>query len=203
MGGGTQPPRREEVIKHLPGEVSSEQGRETTEGVEGQMDLQTVASITGIVSSLAVALTLVVLIVSIRQNTKSQKVLAVQSLAAAIATINVPAMESPELGTALASATRDWRSATREQRIVAHFFHFSYFKLIETAWYQQKAGVLEQEQWAGWENVMRLFYHSDGVKHVWWPSRARAYSPAFQKYLAETEPPAEVGSLTDIFDGMG
>lgn len=167
------------------------------------MDLQSVASITGIVSSIAVTLTLVVLIVSIRQNTKSQKVLAVQSLAAAIAAINVPAMESPALGAALASATKDWRSATREQRILAHFFLFSYFKLIETAWYQQQTGVLEPGQWAGWEIVMRMFYHSAGVREGWWPHRGHAYSPEFRQYLASTAPPADVGTLTEIFDQGG
>lgn len=130
------------------------------------MDLQSVALLTGIISSIAVTATLVVLIVSIRQNTQSQRILAVQSLTAAITAINVPAMESPELGAALASVTRDWNTATREQRFVAHFFLFSYFKLAETAWYQQKAGVLESELWTGWETLMRLFYHSSGTKEV-------------------------------------
>jgi hypothetical protein len=164
------------------------------------MYLQTVSLITGIVSSIAVALSLVFVIVSIRQNTNSQKVLAVQSLAASIAAINIPAMESSELGEALQAATTDWRQASREQRIVAHFFLFSYFKLAETAWYQHNSGVLEPGQWFGWESVMRLFYHSDGVRRGWWPHRQSAYSPAFRDYLASTAPPEGVGSLADIFD---
>jgi hypothetical protein len=163
------------------------------------VDLQTAASLTGIVSSLAGTATLVVLVVSIRQNTKSQRVLAVQSLATAIADINIPAMEAPELGEALAAATRDWQTASREQRIIAHFFLFSYFKLAETAWYQQKAGVLEPGQWAGWERAMRMYYHSEGVKRVWWPNRGAAYSNEFQDYLAASEVPAGIGSLGDIF----
>jgi hypothetical protein len=64
------------------------------------MRLQELVALAEIVSALAVLLTLVVLIVSIRQNTKSQKALVVDSLAAAIASINVPAMESPVLGSA-------------------------------------------------------------------------------------------------------
>jgi hypothetical protein len=48
------------------------------------MDLQLFVSIAQIVSALAVLFTLLGLIVSIRQNTKSQKALAVDSLAAAI-----------------------------------------------------------------------------------------------------------------------
>jgi hypothetical protein len=164
------------------------------------MNLQSLVSLAEIVNALAVTATLVVLVVSIRQNTKAQKVLAVESLSAAIAAINVPAMESPALGSALSKAVKDWGSASRDERILAHFFLFSYFKLIETAWYQRKAGTLEEEQWAGWEKVMRMFYHSDGVRSVWWPHRRHAYSPAFQKYLSESAPPGEIGALTDIFD---
>jgi hypothetical protein len=164
------------------------------------MDLQTLVAWTTVIGSVAVTLTLVVLIVSIRQNTKAQRVLAVQSLLSSIAAINVPAMETAALGQALAAATKDWRKASREQRVIAHFFLFSYFKLSETAWYQKKAGVLEPGQWAGWESVIRMYYHSSGVKDVWWPARGQAYSPAFQKYLSETEPPTNVGTLSDIFD---
>src|ERR1700739_2584036 len=99
------------------------------------MNLQELVALAEIVSAFAVVLTLIVLIISIRQNTKSQKALAVDSLAAAITSINVPAMESPVLGVALAKATADWNSANREERIVAHFFLFCFFKLLENAWY--------------------------------------------------------------------
>jgi hypothetical protein len=164
------------------------------------MDLQVLVALAEIVSASAVVLTLVVLIVSIRQNTRSQKALVVDSLAAAITSINVPAMESPVLGSALSKATTDWGSASREERIVAHYFLFSFFKLLENAWYQQKTGVLDQAQWLGWEKLLRKYYHSDGVRRVWWPARQHGYSPEFQTYLSGTKPPDELGSLTDLFD---
>ena len=82
------------------------------------MNLQVFVAIAEIVSALAVTLTLAVLIVSIRQNTRSQKALVVDSLAAAITSINVPAMESPTLGSALSKVTVDWSSADREERII-------------------------------------------------------------------------------------
>jgi hypothetical protein len=164
------------------------------------MNLQVLVALAEIVSALAVVLTLVVLIVSIRQNTKSQKALVVDSLAAAITSINVPAMESPALGSALSKATVDWNSASREERIISHYFLFSLFKLLENAWYQQKTGVLDQAHWLGWESLLRKYYHSDGVRQVWWPSRKHAYSPEFQNFLSETKPPEELSSLGELFD---
>ena len=164
------------------------------------MNLQVLVALAEIVSASAVLLTLIVLIVSIRQNTRSQKTLVVDSLAAAIASINVPAMESHALGSAISKATTDWASATREERIVTHYFLFSLFKLLENAWYQQKAGILDKAQWLGWETLLRKYYHSDGVGRVWWPGRQHAYSPEFQKFLSGTKPPDELGSLNELFD---
>ena len=89
------------------------------------MNLQTWVSLAEIISAFAVTLTLIAVIVSVRQNTRSQKALAVESLAAAITAINLPGMESPALGAALANTTADWSLASREERIMAHYFLFS------------------------------------------------------------------------------
>src|SRR5215831_14197069 len=83
-----------------------------------RMDLQSFVAVAQIVSALAVVLTLIAVIVSLRQNTRSQKALVVDSLAAAITSINVPAMEWPFLGSALSKVTVDWSSADREERII-------------------------------------------------------------------------------------
>jgi hypothetical protein len=163
------------------------------------MNLQTWVALAQIISALAVTLTLIAVIVSLRQNTRSQKALAVESLAAAITAINVPAIQSPALGAALAKATADWDSASPEQRMIVHFFLFSFFKLLENAWYQRKAGILDQAQWIGWETLLRKYYHAHGVQKAWWPARKNGYSPEFQKFLSETKPPEELGSLSDLF----
>src|SRR5260221_8746867 len=164
------------------------------------MSLQDVGTLSEIINAVAVTMTLIVLIVSIRQNTQSQKVVAVESLAAAITSINIPAMESPVLGAALMNVMRDWDGATRDERIIAHYFLFCYFKLGEQAWYQYKAKVLDAGQWSGWERAVRAYFHSPGIQRVWLPNRRNAYSPDFQTYLAQTTPPSDIGALSDIFE---
>src|SRR5436190_22342085 len=164
------------------------------------MTLRMWVDVAQIVSALAVTLTLLAVILTIRQNTRSQKAVAVDSLAAAITSINVPAMESHILGSALTKVTADWSSASREERIIAHYFLFSLFKLLENAWYQQRAGILDQSHWLGWESLLRKYYHSEGVRRVWWPSRRHAYSPKFQNFLSESKPPEELSRLGELFD---
>lgn len=167
------------------------------------MTLNDVYLLSQIIASLAVIATLIALVISLRQNTRAQRIAAVQSITAAITAINVPAMESPVLGKALASATADWSKATRDERIVAHYFLFSFFKLCEQAWVQNKAGALDEAQWAGWEMSLLRLYHSPGVQAVWWPQRRYAYSQAFQDYLAQSRLPdwASQGTQYDMFEG--
>lgn len=63
-----------------------------------------------------------------------------------------------------------------------------------------KAKILDRGQWLGWEKALRKYYHSKGVREVWWPNRRNAYSKEFQKFLSETTPPTDLGSLSEIFD---
>lgn len=164
------------------------------------MSLEQASYLSQVIAALAVVASLVFVGLQVRQNTRAQRVVAVNSLAAAAVAINVPAMSSPTVGEALAKALADWPSATREQRIIAHYHMFSFFKLSESAWYQRKVDVLDESQWAGWETLLLAFYHSNGIKNGWWPRRGDVYSPEFQAFLAgSTDRSAQTASLEDIF----
>jgi hypothetical protein len=165
------------------------------------MTLEQLSLLAQIVGAVAVLASLIFVGLQIRQNTMSQHVVAVESLAAAIAAINVPAMQSPVLGAALTKVVKDWSFASHDERVVAHYFLFCFFKLHEQAWYQHKSRVLDDAQWVGWENLIRFYYHSPGIQQTWWPSRRQAFSPQFQAYLAATEPPQAMGTLSDLFGG--
>lgn len=162
------------------------------------MSLSELADLGSVVAALAVVLTLPVLIISIRQNTKAQRAVVVDSLAKAIAEINVPLTENPAIGAALQAVVKDWHGATRDQRIMAHYFFYSIFKLHENAWYQMRAGILERQVWEGWEVNLRAFYHQPGIQNVWWPARQHSYSKEFRDHLAASQP-GPSGSLDDIF----
>src|SRR5436309_7195522 len=164
------------------------------------MTLQMWVDLAQIISASAVTLTLLAVIMTIRQNTRSQKALAVDSLAAAITSINVPAMKSHILGSALSKATADWGSASREERVIAHFFLFSFFKLLENAWYQRRAGILDQAQWIGWETLLRKYYHAYGCGSGLVAGSQGRVLPGISKVFSGTKPADELGSLNELFD---
>jgi hypothetical protein len=164
------------------------------------MTLEQASNLSQIIGALAVVASLVFVGFQIRQNTRSQRLVAVNSLTAAAVAINVPGMESPAFGEALSKAFNDWGSASREQRIVAHYFLFSFFKLAESAWYQHNLQALDSSEWSGWESLLLGFYHCKGVKDGWWTHRGDVYSPRFRDYLERTSPKAEEsGNLEQIF----
>jgi hypothetical protein len=164
------------------------------------MSLEQAAYLGQVIAAIAVMGSLVFVSFQIRQNTRFQRIAAVDALSAAIAAINVPAMQSPALGEAISIATRDWGAASREQRIITHYFLFSYFKLAENAWYQRQAGLLEPAQWEGWDWMVRAYYHREGVQAAWWPQRRNGFSRPFQAYLAASAAPEGWASLGDLFN---
>src|ERR1700690_3408358 len=113
------------------------------------MSLQEAANFGQVIAGIAVLGSLVFVGLQIRQNTQCQKLSVVDALSTAVISITVKGIESPALGEALATALQDWEGASRQQRIIAHYFLFTYFKLSENAWYQRQAGVLEPAQWVG------------------------------------------------------
>ena len=165
------------------------------------MSLEQAACLGQVIAALAVLGSLVFVGLQIRQAARFQKLAAVNSLSTAIAGINLAGMETPALGEALAAASRDWGAASREQRIVAHYFLMSYFKLAENAWNHRKAGILTSDQWFGWENMLLIFYHSAGVQNAWWPRRHNAFSPPFQAYLAGAPKPKDFATMAEVFSG--
>jgi hypothetical protein len=55
---------------------------------------------------------------------------------------------------------------------------FATFKLFENAWFQQRQGTLDPEQWEGWDPYIRLYFHQPKVKG-WWQTRRRIFAPGF------------------------
>jgi hypothetical protein len=147
------------------------------------MTLEQLSALAQIVGAGALLASLIFVGLQIRQNTQSQRVVAVESLAAAIAAINVPAMQSPALGTALATALKDWSLANHDERVIAHYFLFCFFKLHEQAWYQYRSRVLDDAQWVGWENLIRAYYHSPGVQQFGGRAAARHSRRSFRPIL--------------------
>jgi hypothetical protein len=161
--------------------------------------LETINSIAQIVAALGVIASLFYLAAQIRQNTKSQRSVVVDSLTSSLIALLGPQAE-PKLMQSFAAAIEDWHGASEEDRTRAISILFTTFKLFENAWFQQRQGTLDPEQWEGWDLHIRVYYHRPGVQ-TWWSDRRAMFAAGFRKYVEATQPVTGVSPLSQLIRG--
>jgi hypothetical protein len=161
------------------------------------VNLETINSIAQIVAALGVIASLFYLGIQIRQNTRSQKSIVVDSLTRSLIALLGPQAGDPEQLRAFASAAEDWHGASEADRVRCVSIFFTTFKLFENAWFQQRHGTLDREQWESWDLHIRVYYHRPGIK-AWWTDRQYLFSAGFRRYLEASQPISEVSSLSQL-----
>jgi hypothetical protein len=157
--------------------------------------VETINTIAQLVAAVGVIASLFYLAAQIRQNTRSMRAIAVDALAHSM--VDLLAVQGPELTRSFALVTEDWNGAGEEDRLRALPFLFATFKLFENAWFQQRQGMLNAEQWQGWDAYIRTYYHRPGVR-TWWSMRRPAFAVGFAKYLESTLPISEMTPLKEL-----
>jgi hypothetical protein len=160
--------------------------------------LETLSSIAQIVAAIGVIASLFYLAVQIRQNTRSMRAVVVDALTRGIA--EILSGQTPETLRGFARAMENLERASDDDRLRALPQFFALFKLFENAWFQQRQGTLDREQWQGWDAYIRTYYHHQGIKS-WWRMRRAAFAPGFRDYLESTEPISDMTPLGQLIQG--
>jgi hypothetical protein len=168
-------------------------------GKNWRVSLETINSVAQIVAALGVVASLFYLAVQIRQNTKSQRSVVVDSLTNSLIVLLAPQAE-PTVMRGFAAAVEDWDGAKEEDRMRAIAMLFTTFKLFENAWFQYRHGTLDRDQWEGWDRHIRVYYHRPGVQ-AWWTDRRVMFAPGFRTYVEATEPITGVSPLSQLIRG--
>lgn len=163
------------------------------------MTLETINSIAQIVAAVGVVASLFYLAVQIRQNTRSQRSVVVDSLTSSLIALLGPQAD-PKVMRSFAAAVEDWEGASEEDRSRAISMLFTTFKLFENAWFQHRQGTLDAEQWEGWDLHMRVYFHRPGVR-AWWSDRQGMFAPGFRNYIEATELVTGPSPLSQLIRG--
>ena len=164
------------------------------------MNLEAINALAQLIAAIGVIVSLFYLAAQIRQNTQSQRSVVVDSLTSSLINLLGPQASDPKLTRAFASATEDWHGASEEDRTRAIAVLFALFKLFENAWFQQRQGTLDPQQWQGWDAYIRMYYHRPGVRE-WWRLRRAAFAPGFRDYIESSKPIDELPSVTQLIRG--
>jgi hypothetical protein len=162
--------------------------------------LEAINALAQLIAAIGVIVSLFYLAAQIRQNTRSMRAVVVDSLAHSLIDLLSPQAYDLEAMRAFAAAVEDWHGVTEEERARSLSFMFPTFKLFENAWFQQRQGTLDKQQWEGWDAYIRMYYHRPGVK-IWWSLRKMAFAPGFRHYLEATEPIEGVLSIGELIRG--
>ncbi|MFN2542356.1 MAG: hypothetical protein ABR514_09355 [Chthoniobacterales bacterium] len=166
------------------------------------MNLETISAIAQLTAAIGVIASLFYLAAQIRQNTHSQRSIVVDSLTHSLINLIGPQGSDLNLTRGFASAIEDWHGVTEEDRIRAIAVLFNTFKLFENAWFQQRQGTLDAEQWEGWDIHIRIYYHRPGVK-IWWSLRRGMFAAGFRSYVEATKPVSDLAPLSRLISGDG
>ena len=164
------------------------------------MTLETLSALAQLIAAIGVIASLFYLAVQIRQNTRSQRSIVVDSLTSSLINLLGPQASDADLTRAFASATEDWYGTAAADRLRAVAVLFTLFKLFENAWFQKRQGTLDAQQWEGWDAYARMYFHLPGVK-TWWKLRRAAFAHGFRDYIEMSQPIAEMTPLSEIIRG--
>jgi hypothetical protein len=130
------------------------------------VQLEAVNAIAQLIAAIGVIVSPFYLAAQIHQNTRSMRAVIVDSLAHSLVDLLGRHTQNPESLRAFSAVTKNWNAASDDDRARALPFIFATFKLFENAWFQQRQGTLDQQQWAGWDAYIRIYYHQPGGKDV-------------------------------------
>jgi hypothetical protein len=112
--------------------------------------VEAINAVAQLIAAIGVIASLFYLGAQIRQNTRSMRAVVVDSLAHSLVDLLGPQAYDPKSMRAFSVVVENWHGATEEDRIRALPFIFATFKLFENAWFQQRQGTLDSQQWEGW-----------------------------------------------------
>ena len=155
---------------------------------------------TQLIAAAGVIASLFYLAAQIRQNTRSQRSVVVDSLTQSLIHLLGPLGSDPDQMRAFVSVTEDWHGATEADRLRTVSMLFTTFKLFENAWFQQPQGTLDAEQWQAWDLHVRVYYHRPGVK-TWWSLRRAMFAASFREYVESTQTISDLSPLSQMITG--
>ena len=161
------------------------------------MSWEAVNAVSQLVSSIAVVLSVLYLGLQVHRSTRVAKVAAQDAAAAAVRDVTNTFMENAEMARIWRIGLENLDSLSAEEQ--ARFFHGShqFLKALETIHFHHANGLMDEQLWLGWQEMLRHYIVAPGILH-YWKLRQELFSERFRKFVTDLEKPADrrtVGNL--------
>ena len=149
------------------------------------MSLEDLGNIGEFVAAVAVLVTLGYLAIQIRQNTQSVRASTYQSMVQG-QRLQPLVIEHREIAELFVQAGQDPSRLDEADQLRLYFALNLAFRSFDLYHYQYRKGLLEEEQWSGYDNLIRSFIGTSPAVSPWWNDGARQqYSESFRRYFDE------------------
>ena len=151
------------------------------------MNWDAINAISQFVSSIAVVLSVLYLAKEVHRSTRVAKVAAQDAAAAAVRDVTNTFMENADMARIWGAGLEDLKTLSAEDQ--ARFFHAShqFLKALETIHYHYLTGLMDQQLWVGWQELLRHYIGAPGIS-AYWNIRAELFSARFREYVSQLEP---------------
>ena len=154
------------------------------------MSLSDLASIGSLISGVAVAITLIFLVMQMRQNTLAVKATATQSFSALYQQISNIVVVNGDMARIWRQGLDDIHQLSDDERVRFISYLSTIFRFMESARLQWRHGQLDNQHWYELETEIKDFSMQPGVK-AYWALRRHWHADDFGRWF-ESLPPSEI-----------
>lgn len=151
------------------------------------MNWDAINAISQFVSSIAVVLSMLYLAKEVNRSTRVAKVAAQDAAASAVRDVTNTFMENADMSRIWGTGLEDLKSLSAEEQ--ARFFHAShqFLKALETIHFHYLNGLMDQQLWLGWQELLRHYITAPGIAQ-YWAIRSELFSARFREFVSHLEP---------------
>lgn len=161
------------------------------------MNWDAISAVSQLIGSIAVVFSVLYLAIQVHRSTRVAKVAAQDAAAAAVRDVTNTFMENADMARIWRSGLENLGALSAEEQ--ARFFHAAhqFLKALETIHFHHANGLMDEQLWLGWQEMLRHYIVAPGISH-YWNLRHELFSQRFRKFVAGLEKPADrrtVGNL--------
>ncbi len=148
------------------------------------MDLETFSRIAGIVSSVAVVVSLIYVSVQVRQNTRALRATTYNSVTSNSVAILSPMYARPEFTEFLTRVQSDPDAATPAEKLRFHINLLAAFRHWDNLYYQFRNGTLEREMWESYDRTLTSWL-ANAAWRDWFRHNSSFFSDSLRALVQE------------------
>ena len=146
------------------------------------MNIEGVAQLAEIVSSIGVVVSLIYVSVQVRQNTIALKATTYNAVTANSVSILGPMYTHAEFTHFLARMNGQPADATPEEQLRFHVTLLTAFRHWDNLYYQFRSGALDAEMWESYDNTLTRWFANEAWR-VWFRNNADCFSASLRELV--------------------